>query len=144
MSIAVALMLYHALHSEKSSASMPWMWDRWLEEAHARGRNECQQSASDTARRDNWHNCSKTLLFRHRYLATRWHLRQQGEKWHSDEDIFTNRAFFFFFPPTASLDKTWFVPAGKTASILQSLQWRNMFQHSCQVLHLIYGAVRHQ
>lgn len=63
MSIAVVVMRYHALHPEKSGISMLWMWDRWLEEAHARGRNECQQSASDTSRRDNGRNCSKTLLF---------------------------------------------------------------------------------
>lgn len=110
MSIAVALMRHHALHPEKSSASMPWMWDRWLEEVHAWGRNECQQSASDTARRDNGHNCSKTLLFRHRYLAIQWHSRQQGKKWCSNKDIFINRAFFY---EIALWDQTWFVFAGK-------------------------------
>lgn len=47
-SIAVALMRYHALHPDKSSVSMLWMRDRWLEEARTQGRNECQQSASDT------------------------------------------------------------------------------------------------
>lgn len=141
MSIVVALMRYHALHPEKSSTSMHWMPDRWLEEAHAQGRNECQQSAFDTARRDNGHNCSKTRLFRHRYLATRWHLRQQDEKRCSDKDIFINRAV-----STTSLDKRSLDSGlpGNGNVPTASLQQPNAFLHSSQVLHQIYWAVASQ